>query len=229
MRATNRTTRRCLPRWRRCVTRPAPPRTPARSLAGPPMPRAAPCAGAPCAPPFCGNEINNLVNWPHNGLDGGSARTPVRSQGGSPPCPPRPRVRYNVTYEQLFICSYGAAMTAPRALLGEPSATALAETFKVLGDVTRVRILDAISRSELCVNDIAAVVGLSESAVSHQLRLLRGMRLVRQRRAGRMIFYALDDHHIVRLFEQGLEHVEERNGFTHTHRIRSRRQAAHPR
>ena len=103
-------------------------------------------------------------------------------------------------------------MTGPRPLLGESSATALAETFKVLGDVTRVRILDAISRSELCVNDIAAVVGLSESAVSHQLRLLRGMRLVRQRRAGRMIFYTLDDHHIVRLFEQGLEHVQERNG-----------------
>jgi ArsR family transcriptional regulator len=103
-------------------------------------------------------------------------------------------------------------MTTQRTLLAEPSATALAETFKVLGDVTRVRILDAISRSELCVNDIAAAVGMSESAVSHQLRLLRGMRLVRQRRDGRMVFYALDDHHIVRLFEQGLEHVQERNG-----------------
>ena len=103
-------------------------------------------------------------------------------------------------------------MTATRALLGEPSATALAETFKVLGDVTRVRILDAISRSELCVNDIAAIVGLSESAVSHQLRLLRGMRLVRPRRTGRQVFYTLDDQHIVRLFEQGLEHVQERNG-----------------
>ena len=102
-------------------------------------------------------------------------------------------------------------MTAARALLDEPSATALAETFKVLGDVTRVRILDAISRSELCVNDIAGIVGLSESAVSHQLRLLRGMRLVRPRRAGRQVFYTLDDRHIVRLFEQGLEHVQERN------------------
>src|SRR5262245_20551239 len=120
-------------------------------------------------------------------------------------------------------------MSAARALLAEASATALAETFKVLGDVTRVRILDAIARSELCVHDIAAVVGLSESAVSHQLRLLRGMRLVRQRRAGRMVFYALDDQHIVRLFEQGLEHVQERNGFTHTSRVRPRRQAAHPR
>ena len=121
-------------------------------------------------------------------------------------------------------------MTGPRALLGEHSATALAETFKVLGDVTRVRILDAISRSELCVNDIAAVVGLSESAVSHQLRLLRGMRLVRQRRAGRMIFYALDDHHIMRLLEQGLEHVQERNGSAApVDRPRARRPVAHER
>jgi ArsR family transcriptional regulator, lead/cadmium/zinc/bismuth-responsive transcriptional repressor len=94
-------------------------------------------------------------------------------------------------------------------LLAEASVGALADTFKLLGDATRVRILDALSRSELCVCDIARLLGLTESAVSHQLRLLRGVRLVRPRRDGRMIFYTLDDHHIVRLFEQGLEHVEE--------------------
>ncbi len=86
----------------------------------------------------------------------------------------------------------------------------LADTFKVLGDATRVRILDALSRAELCVGDIATLLDLSDSAVSHQLRLLRNARLVRQRRAGQMIFYALDDHHIVGLFAQGLEHVQER-------------------
>jgi len=86
----------------------------------------------------------------------------------------------------------------------------LADTFKVLGDATRVRILDALSRGELCVGDIAAVLGLSESAVSHQLRLLRSARLVRQRRAGQMMFYALDDHHVIRLFAQAHEHVRER-------------------
>ena len=86
----------------------------------------------------------------------------------------------------------------------------LTEIFRVLGDPTRVRILDALSRSELCVCDIARLLGLSESAVSHQLRLLRGVRLVRPRREGRMMFYALDDQHIVRLFDQGLRHVEER-------------------
>jgi ArsR family transcriptional regulator len=88
----------------------------------------------------------------------------------------------------------------------------LAETFKVLGDTTRVRILDALARSELCVGEIATLLGLSESAVSHQLRVLRNMRLVRARRAGRMIYYALDDQHVVRLFEQGLEHVQESAG-----------------
>jgi DNA-binding transcriptional ArsR family regulator len=94
-------------------------------------------------------------------------------------------------------------------LLGDASVEALAETFKVLGDATRVRILDALSRAELCVGDLAALLGLTESAVSHQLRLLRSARLVRPRRSGQMIFYSLDDHHVVRLFAQGLGHVEE--------------------
>jgi DNA-binding transcriptional ArsR family regulator len=80
----------------------------------------------------------------------------------------------------------------------------------MLGDATRVRILDALSRAELCVGDLATLLDLRESAVSHQLRLLRSTRLVRSRRAGQMIFYALDDQHIVRLFAQGLEHVQER-------------------
>jgi ArsR family transcriptional regulator len=97
-----------------------------------------------------------------------------------------------------------------RVLLAESSVVALAETFKVLGDTTRVRMLDALSRAELCVCDLAGLLGLSESAVSHQLRLLRGMRLVRPRRDGRLVYYALDDQHIVGLFAQGLEHVEER-------------------
>jgi DNA-binding transcriptional ArsR family regulator len=97
-----------------------------------------------------------------------------------------------------------------RTLLPAASVVALGETFRLLGDSTRVRILDALSRSELCVCDIARLLGLSESAVSHQLRLLRGMRLVRPRREGRMVFYVLDDDHIVHLFEQGLKHVQER-------------------
>ena len=96
-----------------------------------------------------------------------------------------------------------------RGLLADGSVLALAETFKLLGDTTRVRILDALSRAELCVCDLARLLGISESAISHQLRLLRSVRLVRPRREGRMVFYTLDDQHIVGLFEQGLEHVQE--------------------
>jgi DNA-binding transcriptional ArsR family regulator len=86
---------------------------------------------------------------------------------------------------------------------------ALAETFSALGDPTRVRILDALAAGELCVCDIASLVGISESAASHQLRLLRGMRLVRPRRAGRQVYYAVDDHHILELLNQARTHVEE--------------------
>lgn len=86
---------------------------------------------------------------------------------------------------------------------------ALADTFRVLGDPTRVRILDVLSTGELCVCDIATLIGLSESAVSHQLRLMRGMRLVRPRRSGRLVYYAVDDQHIMELLRQALTHVEE--------------------
>ena len=86
---------------------------------------------------------------------------------------------------------------------------ALAETFKALGDPTRVRLLTALAREELCVCDLATLVGTTESATSHQLRLLRNLRLVRARRDGRMVYYRLDDDHIVRLLAQGLEHVSE--------------------
>lgn len=98
------------------------------------------------------------------------------------------------------------------ALIENDDVTDLAETFRALGDPTRVRMLDALSHGELCVCDLAALVGLSESAVSHQLRLLRNLRLVRPRRDGRMVFYALDDRHIMMLFRQGLRHVQESSG-----------------
>lgn len=102
------------------------------------------------------------------------------------------------------------ASEARRARLIPPDAVhALAETFRILGDPTRVRILDVLAAGELCVCDIAGLVGTSESAVSHQLRLMRGMRLVRPRRAGRQVYYSIDDQHILSLFQQGLRHVTE--------------------
>lgn len=94
-------------------------------------------------------------------------------------------------------------------MLSPDHVQSLADTFRVLGDPTRVRLLDALRDGELCVNDLATRIGLSESAVSHQLRLLRTMRLVRVRREGRLAFYAVDDHHILELLEQASTHVQE--------------------
>ena len=94
-------------------------------------------------------------------------------------------------------------------LVAPENVQGLADTFSALGDPTRVRILDALSHGELCVCDLAAVLGLSQSAVSHQLRLLRGIRLVKPRREGRIVFYSLDDQHIMYIFKQTLQHVEE--------------------
>ena len=99
--------------------------------------------------------------------------------------------------------SLRAALVSPDAVQG------LADTFSALSDPTRVRILDALSHGELCVCDLAAVLGVSQSAVSHQLRLLRGLRLVRPRRDGRIVFYSLDDQHIIAIFKQTLQHVQE--------------------
>ncbi|HHW60883.1 MAG TPA: winged helix-turn-helix transcriptional regulator [Syntrophomonadaceae bacterium] len=98
---------------------------------------------------------------------------------------------------------------ASQVLVAEEEALNLAELFKALGDPTRVKILHALSHTELCVCDLAAVVKASDSAVSHHLRLLRTHKLVRFRREGKMLFYSLDDHHVGKLMEQGLEHVRE--------------------
>ena len=85
----------------------------------------------------------------------------------------------------------------------------LAETFKLLGDPTRIKIAYALSREELCVCDLANLLGASQSAVSHSLRSLRQMKLVRFHRVGKTAYYALDDDHISHLLEDGLRHVEE--------------------
>jgi ArsR family transcriptional regulator len=97
---------------------------------------------------------------------------------------------------------------ARQALLDDPAATHLAATFKALADPTRVRIVSILAQTELCVCDLAATLGMSQSAVSHQLRLMREMRLVKSRKDGRMVYYALDDEHIHDLFRRGLEHIE---------------------
>ncbi len=85
----------------------------------------------------------------------------------------------------------------------------LAEVFKVLGDHTRVRILHALSLTELCVCDIATLLALSSSAVSHQLRILRAAKIVRFRKEGKNVYYSLDDAHVFNLISEGMAHVRE--------------------
>lgn len=85
----------------------------------------------------------------------------------------------------------------------------LAELFKVFGDSTRIRILWALDASEMCVCDIAAVLNMSQSAISHQLRVLKQAKLVKNRRDGKAVYYSLDDEHVKQIFDQGLTHIQE--------------------
>ncbi|MGD2207616.1 MAG: metalloregulator ArsR/SmtB family transcription factor [Anaerolineae bacterium] len=104
----------------------------------------------------------------------------------------------------------GLVQMAMPNLVNDETAAHLAETFKALSDPTRVRIVSLLTDAELCVCDLAAVLGMSQSAVSHQLRTLRDLRLVRWRREGRQIFYTLDDDHVADLFRLSLDHVAHR-------------------
>ncbi|CAH2030254.1 ArsR/SmtB family transcription factor [Trichlorobacter ammonificans] len=94
-------------------------------------------------------------------------------------------------------------------LLSAEATVRLAETFRLLGDPTRVRIIQALSLEELCVCDIAALLGASISAVSHQLRLLRSMQVVRFRKSGKIVYYTLDDAHVRNLLQAGVDHIRE--------------------
>lgn len=101
-----------------------------------------------------------------------------------------------------------AKVTAVRnAMPPEETFFQLADTFRVLGDPTRVRILQALSLAELCVCDIASLLGATKSAVSHQLRLLRSLRVVKYRKEGRIVYYSLDDSHVENLLREGLNHI----------------------
>ncbi len=86
----------------------------------------------------------------------------------------------------------------------------LAELFKVFGDSTRIKILWALFEAEMCVCDIAFLLSMTQSAISHQLRVLKQARLVKNRKAGKVVFYSLDDEHVKQIFDQGLIHINER-------------------
>ena len=98
---------------------------------------------------------------------------------------------------------------ARKDIMAERELDRLSLTYKVLGDPNRLKIVMALRSVEMCVCDLAAFTGLSESAVSHQLRRLKDLALVKSRRDGQIIYYALDDEHVSSLLEVGLEHIRE--------------------
>ena len=91
----------------------------------------------------------------------------------------------------------------------EESLLNLADLFKVFGDSTRIRIISALLFSRMCVCDLAALLGMSKSAISHQLRILRQTKLVKYKREGKVVYYTLDDKHVGAIFRQGLTHIHE--------------------
>jgi DNA-binding transcriptional ArsR family regulator len=98
---------------------------------------------------------------------------------------------------------------ARKRALEDEATESLCQTFKALGDASRLKILWALEHQEMCVCDLAALLGISESAVSHQLRLLRTLRLVKNRRNGTILYYRLTDDHVSELVKIALEHVRE--------------------
>ena len=125
----------------------------------------------------------------------------------------RPATRYQQT-DKADLCEVRCVdepkvRRTRQAMKPAPAVMTLAETFKVLGDPTRLRIAYALSRDELCVCDLATVLDVSQSVVSHSLRALRQMRLVRYRKVGKIAYYVLDDDHIASLLTEGFRHVEE--------------------
>lgn len=107
--------------------------------------------------------------------------------------------------EQKGRCTHMTDILAP----DDPALQSMADLFKVFGDPTRVRILFALFQQEACVQEIANRLGMTQSAISHQLRILKQARLVSSRREGKSIFYALADDHIYTIFRQALEHIAE--------------------
>ncbi|MBI9090886.1 MAG: winged helix-turn-helix transcriptional regulator [Desulfobacterium sp.] len=108
------------------------------------------------------------------------------------------------------VCVHRSAVDAVKeCMVGDGTLRELAELFKVLSDHTRIRILHALLHAELCVCDLVDVLDMNQSAVSHQLRVLRTAKVVKYRKEGRNVFYSLDDDHIFSLLRDGMDHVRE--------------------
>jgi ArsR family transcriptional regulator, lead/cadmium/zinc/bismuth-responsive transcriptional repressor len=108
--------------------------------------------------------------------------------------------------EEIYIHE-DQVLRAQAVLVDGPTAERLATTFQAMADPTRLRLISALCSGELCVCDLAALLGMTQSAISHQLRILRDLRLVKARKEGRIVYYSLDDDHIRDLYLRSLEHL----------------------
>ena len=137
---------------------------------------------------------------------------PAAAPQSTPPVRVRPRPAVPERDARADVCEVACVdpvkvERARAALPSAPALAALAETFRALGDPTRLLIVAALADAELCVCDLATLVGVSQSAVSHSLRTLRQLRVVRYRKVGKIAYYALDDAHVARLVREGVRHV----------------------
>lgn len=146
-------------------------------------------------------------------------RRPARARSttrvASPKGAPRPSRASRATDDSTDLCEVACvdqAMVSRARRLAPPAAqlTSLAEVFRALGDPTRLRILTLLAHAELCVCDLTTLTEVSESAVSHSLRSLRQLQLVRFRKTGKIAYYSIDDSHVAGLIAEGLLHIRER-------------------
>lgn len=117
--------------------------------------------------------------------------------------------RYNVECCDFIHAHEDIVEKVRGTMPGEDTLYDLTELFRIFADSTRVRILYVLEESEMCVCDLAALLGMTQSAISHQLRVLRSSKLVKFRRDGKTLYYSLADEHVCRIISQGMEHVEE--------------------
>ena len=117
--------------------------------------------------------------------------------------------RYNVECCDFIHAHEDIVEKVRGTMPGEDTLYDLTELFRIFGDSTRVRILYVLFEAEMCVCDIAALLGMTQSAISHQLRALKNARLVKSRRDGKTVFYSLADEHVKTILDQGIEHVTE--------------------
>jgi ArsR family transcriptional regulator len=117
--------------------------------------------------------------------------------------------RYNVECCDFIHAHEEIVSKVRREMPNEDTLYDLSELFRIFGDSTRIRILYVLFEAEMCVCDIAALLGMTQSAISHQLRALKNARLVKSRREGKTVFYSLADDHVKTIIDQGLEHVAE--------------------